>query len=442
MRLFSLLLVLLLSLPAPLAGAQDAAGGTLLKVVALSRHGVRAPTQGPKTLRAWSQKPWPVWPVKKGGLTERGARLVTAMWKNFRRELADKGLLPAEACPPYNAVYIRADVDERTRATAWAMIQGLGPGCSLGYAVLDGKVDPVFHPIKAGLYQFSALNAVKDVIAESDGGLEAMQDRLRQPLELLESVTGPPSPEICERFSFTSVCSLTDLPNAVSVSADGENVKLVGSLGFASDIAEIFLLEYGQWPGEPAGWGMVNKRVLSGILPLHSEAFDLINRAPRIAWARGGFLLSEMTKALRGEHEDQKINEAKLVIFAGHDTNLANIGGLLELDWKLEEYPQNGTPPASVMFFELWDRGGKKEVEINYYTQSMEALHSVIEASDDNLKLFGPVPAAITSAPASGKAVFELDAFAAKAGRAYKGAPMAKLPAPRFYYGPPQTKAD
>lgn len=442
MRIGALLLFLLVFLsPSTHLCAQDAGGGKLLKVVALSRHGVRAPTQSHKTLRSWSQKPWPIWPVAKGDLTGRGAELVTAMWQNFRSLLAEKGLLPEKACPSPNSIYIRADVDERTRATAFAMTRGLGANCSLGYYVMeDLKIDPLFHPVKAGLYHYNPASVAANIMAETNGGLNAVQERYLQPLELLENVIGSPSPEICARFSFTDNCSLSDLPNAISVSSEGNDVKLVGALSIASDIAEIFLLEYGEWPGSAAGWGMVNNKVLSQILPIHSAVFDIVNRTPRIAMAQGGFLLNEMALALEGKHPDAKVNDAKLVVFVGHDTNIANIGGLLGLNWKMEEYPENGIPPASVLFLELWERDNTKEVTINFYTQTMQALHTAVEASGSNLNIFSPAEASVTSPPIAGKVVIELDKFVSRADKACKGAPMTRQPAPRLFYAPPSPR--
>ena len=36
----------------------------------------------------------------------------------------------------------------------------------------------------------------------------------------------------------------------------------------------------------------------------------------------------------------------KLTLLVGHDTNLANIGGMLGLHWSLPSYLPDATPPA------------------------------------------------------------------------------------------------
>ena len=61
-----LALCALLAAAAPEGGAADQGGGDakLLKMVVLSRHGVRSPTQSSETLESWSRKDWPEWPAR------------------------------------------------------------------------------------------------------------------------------------------------------------------------------------------------------------------------------------------------------------------------------------------------------------------------------------------------------------------------------------------
>jgi 4-phytase / acid phosphatase len=67
--------------------------------------------------------------------------------------------------------------------------------------------------------------------------------------------------------------------------------------------------------------------------------------------------------------------EAKLVIYVGHDTNLANIGGMLELNWQLGRYQQNETPPAGAMVFELLrDAAGTHFVRVSYVSQTLDQM--------------------------------------------------------------------
>lgn len=446
MRLIRLFLFLLIGcavtgVPAncALAGSEDGTA-RLLKIVALSRHGVRSPTQDMKTLSLWSSRPWPQWPVRPGHLTARGSRLITAMWTELRGTFMTLGLLPDAACPPRGAIFVRADTDQRTRATARALLEGLAPGCGTGYAVADARPDPLFHPVKTGLCAFDPAAAASNILSMTPGGLERLQEDYDAPLALIDRLAAPPAPELCAFFALPPQCRISDLPTSISVSPKGKSVRLSGCLGIASSLAEIFLLEYAQWPGKPAAWGQADGRILRRVLPLHSRVFDVINRAPLVARARGSSLLQEMAAALEGSHYDPRLNAAHLVIFVGHDTNIANIGALLGVHWQAEGWPPDGIPPGSALFLELWGLGERREVRARFYAQTPTALHTRLvgeqkqeparvglpraagqdarvaresnrAAQTPDAGLFAPQAAVVTAPPIVGEARFSLGAF-------------------------------
>lgn len=418
MRLAIILLALLAFWPQPIFADDD---GKLLKVVVLTRHGLRAPTQDGRILAMWSQKKWPEWPVGRGELTPRGARLVTDMWSSLAKLFTASGTLPPAGCPGKDDVYVRADTDERTRMTARALLDGLAPECRLAYRVAETDIDPLFHPVRAGLYHYDAILAASQVLASTNGGLERLQDEFSGTLALLGNISGPPSANLCARFALMPDCALSDLPNAVSISPDGGSIRLVGSLGIASSMAEIFLLEYGQWPDQAAGWGEVNASILSQLMPVHTKIFDVVNRTPLVAWANGGALLAEMTAALMGEHDDQALNLAKLVVFVGHDTNIANISGLLGLYWQPSGYPPNGAPPAGAMFLELWQKDGEQKVIARFYSQTPQALHTPF--TDNQADAYAPKRAAVFFGGDQSLATMRAQAFRALVRKVTENAP-------------------
>ena len=69
--------------------------------------------------------------MKRGELTQRGAKLVTAMWEQEAAFLREAGLLPSKGCPEAGTIAVRADRDQRTRVTGEAVLEGLGAGSSL-----------------------------------------------------------------------------------------------------------------------------------------------------------------------------------------------------------------------------------------------------------------------------------------------------------------------
>ena len=408
----------------------------LMKVVALSRHGVRSPTQAPDTLSQWSTRNWPQWPAPRGFLTPRGARLVTAMWEDMRGQMLNFGLLPDSACPPPGKVFVRADVDQRTRATAKALLDGLCPGGGQTYAVSSQTPDPLFHPVQAGFQRFDPASVAASIMATAGGDLDRLHEDNAGALTHIQHLSAPVAPEMCARYNLPPTCGLADLPNSVSVDADGKGAGLSGALATASSMAEIFLLEYAQWPEISAGWGQVDAHVLREVLPVHTSVFNTVNRSPVVALFKGASLLSEMAAALDGTHRDQRCNAASLVVFVGHDTNLANVGELLGVHWQLPGYPDNATPPGSVLMLELWNMGGKKEVRVRFFAQSLEALHEpfadppqpvsglTIPQFTDPARTHKATAALVTAPPVVGEARFSLENFSQRVDKALRNAPL------------------
>lgn len=353
---------------------QPDAAGHLIKVVVLSRHGVRSPTQSSKTLLDWSQSVWPEWPVGRGELTPRGAELVTALWQHQRERFTTQGLFPDRTCPDPESVFVRADPEQRTRATAKALLEGLAPGCGLSFVTEETlQPDPLFHPVEAGV---CALNpSAVDLQSER----EALERRLENPIRELAELSGPCAPDFCRRHGLAAGCTAADIPSRLSFHDNNHKIDLGGRLGIAASLVEILLLEYAQWPDKLPGFGPrhpVDRRLLERLLPIHSRVFALVNQNPSIAAHRGSALLAEMTAALAGVHPDPALNAAGLVAFVGHDTNIAAVTGLLGLRWHLPGYGEQEIPPASMLVLELWEQNGIPTVRASIFAQSLDTLRS------------------------------------------------------------------
>ena len=349
----------------------------LLKTVILMRHGVRAPTQTSETLREWSGRPWPAWPVARGELTTRGAELVRLLWKTEGERLRAQGLLPSGRLSKAD-VLVLADLDQRTRATAQALLQGLAPSQDLPVHVNNTPApDPLFHPVKARLCAFNAAAIAAEITPER---IHALAEDLAPQLDDLGSILGPAAPDWCARYRLTTPCHVTSTPSRLLFTQDRHNVNLDGGLSAASSAAELFLLEYGQW-NQNAAWGNLDATQLSLLLRVHTDTFNLINRTPSVAAARGSALLDAMLKSLAGSHPDPAFNTAKLVVFVVHDTNLANIGSLLDLHWQLPGYPADDIPPASLLALSLWQTPQGLQVSADYATQSLATLHNPAQAT-------------------------------------------------------------
>ena len=102
-----------------LPGSQSSqAEEALVKLVVVSRHGVRTPIPPASQLAHWAAAPWPQWKQPPGALTPRGAELARIMGAYYRRYASEGQATTAAGCPP---IYVYADLTERTEATAKAL---------------------------------------------------------------------------------------------------------------------------------------------------------------------------------------------------------------------------------------------------------------------------------------------------------------------------------
>src|SRR5262245_44585777 len=142
----------------------------LVSTVALSRHGVRSPIAGHLPLATIAADPWPSWPVPSGHLTPRGAERARLLGPYYAEYYAAQGLFPTLGCPPTGRVIAWADVDQRTLVTAQSLIDGMFPGCKLAPgSLIDAKIDPLFHPTRAGVCKVDPARARRSVIASAGG---------------------------------------------------------------------------------------------------------------------------------------------------------------------------------------------------------------------------------------------------------------------------------
>ena len=379
-------LVCLLCVPAPAAEA-PASGPVLDKVVIVSRHGVRSPTQARHTLEEWSVRTWPEWPVPRGHLTERGAWLVTAQWARLGQWFREKALLSG-TCPAAGDIRVHADVDQRTRATAAALLDGLAPKCGLSYTYSKLDPDPLFHPVKAGLCPLDGQMVRRDVLLDV-GGLEGLERGLEPGLALVGEVAGPASPKLCARYGLKSPCSVSDIPSRLVVSADKAGIG--GGLGIAASLAEIWLLEYAEWPDRLPAWGLGGPNLIQSVMPVHMRVFNAVNRAKPVAESQGGMLVSRVLDALEGTG-DKEDAAARIVAFVGHDTNIANIGGMLGLNWEQPGYAPDQTPPGGALMFTLWKMpDGGKRLGIQYVALSLDGLRAETPEQAGRAVLVSPV---------------------------------------------------
>jgi 4-phytase/acid phosphatase len=328
----------------------------LERAVLLQRHGVRAPTEGPAALARYSAQPWPTWPVGPGELTDGGRRALAAMASYIRARYAGLGLLPTAGCPTSGGLYVWADsADQRTRASGAIMAAGLAPGCSITAQHAVTRRDPLFHP--GGMCPLDARTAQAQIMARANGNLNKLGPQYERARQALQAVLWPGVRD-CDGSG--ARCSVVDGRNRLTI-AHGK-LKLTGPLEVGASLSENLLLEYTDGlPSSEVGWGRAaSPERLAEILPLHGTSADLMRRTPEIA-ASGGtplahlmlLLLEQRAAAGAFAAAPSVPSAARLVVLAGHDTNLSNVGSILGLDWTLPDEPDS-TAPDTTLVLELW----------------------------------------------------------------------------------------
>ena len=375
-------------------------GEQLRFVVVISRHGVRSPTGKLDELNRYSAQPWPAWAVPPGYLTEHGAKLMTLFGSYDRELFAREGLLAASGCEDAAHVKIVADSDQRTRETGKALAAGLMPACPVDvHALPEGTPDPLFHSLEAGVghpdKQLAAA-AVSGRIGNSPLGLT---DAYRPQLLALENVLsgnmadtaaipGDPPPK----------ASLLDVPISLAPGKGDHLVEFRGPLATASTLAENLLLEYTEGMAHP-GWGRLDAVRLRELMQLHTASSDLGGRTRYIARVQASNMLAHVLDSMQQAVTQKPVIGAltspsdRMLILVGHDTNLANIAGALDLSWLIDGR-RDDTPPGGALVFELWQQGTDYSIRTYYMAQTIDQMRDAaplsLAAPPDRAVVFVP----------------------------------------------------
>jgi len=371
-RFIVLALALLLSSVSATAQAAPPARSPsdLRMVVVVSRHGVRSPTH-PSELNPYSRQPWPTWSGHPGDLTERGALLMRQFGAYYRR--AYGGALGfASGCPSSGAVFVWADVDQRTKATGDAVVQGLAPDCGITVGHAPSDPDRLFDPLP-GVGVVNKVESKDSILGSVGGNFGGLLAAYGSAFATMEQALGCAGGAGCKR--------ITDVPTTVANDGDGGLATLSGGLDMAADVGENMLLEYTDGHAD-VGWGRVDHGKLLELLQLHVLGKRLEHNR-YAARAHSSNIMAHILQTLEEGATGQAVAgtrvppNAKFVFFSGHDTQLAEFSALLRLSWLIEGDQLDDTPPGSALIFELHrPSSGAAYVRTYFAAQTLDAMRA------------------------------------------------------------------
>jgi 4-phytase/acid phosphatase len=351
-------------------------------VVVLSRHGVRSPTGKSLQYERYSTGEWPKWPVEPGYLTPHGFQLMQLFGSYYRAQFASQGLLKADGCSEASRITFNADSDQRTRETAKALARGLMPGCDvLITASPEGTNDPLFHTHPDATAKPDAALAVAAIAGRIGNDPANITTAYRQQIDYLDHILATCGTALPGKQPRTS---LFDVPSSLTTGTGDHLADLKGPLYTSSTLSENLLLEYTQGM-EPSmvGWGCVQKKELESLLQLHAAAVDFTQRTPVTAGAQAANLLSAIDLSLEQAASGKTVSGAKgkptdhALFLVGHDTNIENIAGALNLTW-IVDGRRDDTPPGGALIFELWQTHAthRNYVRLYYTAQTLEQMRN------------------------------------------------------------------
>lgn len=332
----------------------------------VSRHGVRSPTWETARLNEYSATAWPDWGVAPGELTAHGRAGVKLMGAYYRYLFSRAGLFDANGCRDAGRIFIHADAGQRTRETGRAFSESLLPGCEIPVEVEPGGKDPLF-------------GGVGKTDPELAG--KAVRERLGPAEAALANLA--PSFDALKRILTGGGTAHRDLMSLAAEDGKGGDTGIPAPLATASTFSEVFLLEYAEgMPQSSLGWGRLTKENLLQIMELHTAYADVARRTPYLARAGASNLLAHIVASLDQAASGKRVAGAlgkpdgALTILAGHDTNISNLSGMLDLSWKVPGQVADDTPPESALMFSLWRSraGGGYFVKLEFVTPSLEQM--------------------------------------------------------------------
>jgi 4-phytase/acid phosphatase len=365
--------------------AQHVDDTKLKQVIVFGRHSVRAPVAPNSYLNSYSVRPYPVFSVGTGILTENGAKLSTILGGYYRLWLTKEGLLtgndPADA--PF--VYFRANVLQRTRATAQAFAAGMLPGAALNIDGQQQGSDPLFDPVGAGVARLDQRKAIAAVEGRLGGDAQLLASVYAPELALIRSVLlGHPAGQTPVPAPPAGTVDVTAIPFTVAAGTSGMPLSF-GGFGDVVNTIDPFIMEYADgMPASDVAWGQLTAGGVAQTSRLYTYILDLYFRTPYLDGAQSSNMASHIVRSMVQAATGNAMTGAlgnpstRGIVLIGSDTQITGLAGLFHLDWMLPGYPADTCSPGGALVFELRQSQSTGEyiVRASYVAQTLDQLRN------------------------------------------------------------------
>jgi 4-phytase/acid phosphatase len=372
----------------PAENLSSANASTLQRVIVLSRHGVRAPLQTKEDLYKFSKSAWPTWDAPPGNLTSHGKLMMTSLGSFYAAYYESLGMFRGSGCDRSINTYVWSDVDERDISTAKSFLDGVFPGCAVKInSVPEGQQDELFHSLKAHFGEVDRERAVAEVLGRVGGDAEYVKQAYMPAFLTLDRILGGcGKPSCADEEPGRQVLFAMKATMESAEDKDHLIQESKGPLGIGSTLSEIMLLEYADGkPMNEVGFGRMSRDDLTQILGLHSVYFDLSQETSYEARTGGSNMLSHILNTLyRVPANDMDeipggfgLDSSRFIFIAAHDTNIANVAGMLHAHWYLPNEEADPTSPGGGLVFELWrhERDKSLWVRTRYISETLDQMH-------------------------------------------------------------------
>lgn len=343
----------------------------LTQVLILSRHNIRAPIIYENILTRATNKTWPIWHTNNGNLTTKGRQLEIYIGSYFRSWFDKMGLLRQDKCPDSNKVYVYANNQQRTIATAQSFITGAFPDCLVKTFyrsdMSEGEFDPIFATVitdNSAEFKRQAKSAMSEKLAHLD---------LAEAYKQVSTILDFNNSTLCKK---DKLCDLASYPNTMIINA-GKEPFVFGPLGLATNVVDVFDLQYYEgFAIKDVAWGTIST-------PEQWKTLNKIKNGYYAVAFTTKIVASNIAKPLL-KYIDlhfvqrRKIEGSKLLIMFGHDSNIASV--MSALDFSSYQLPEQyeKTPIGGKLLFQRWHnkKTNKDYLKVEYIYPSTSQLRN------------------------------------------------------------------